>query len=162
MLTTQVTLTDQQTQALRSIAQRTGKTEKEVIAEAVEQFIALQSSSDDRQAAQQQAEGMWQDRADVPDLRGLREESDRYSTFNETQPEAGLVEAAPLAALRYDVEVANEGRVELRVPFPHGVHVVVYVIEEPAADSVADLLAAASTSLDFWDNALDDEDWNNA
>ena len=90
MLTTQVTLTDQQTQALRSIAQRTGKTEQEVIVEAVEQFIAQQTSAEDRQAAQQQA------------------------------------------------------------------------IEEPAADSFTDLLAAASTSLEFWDNALADEDWNNA
>ena len=162
MLTTQVTLTDQQTQALRSIAQRTGKTEQEVIVEAVEQFIAQQTSAEDRQAAQQQAEYMCQDRADVPVLSSLREESNRYSTFNETQLEAGWVEAAPLPALRYDAEVKNEGRVELRVPFPHGVHVVVYVIEEPAANSYTDLLAAASTSLDFWDNALDDEDWNNA
>jgi hypothetical protein len=162
MLTTHVTLNDQQTQALRSIAQRSGKTELEVIVEAVEQFIAQQTSAEDRQAAQQQAKGMWQDRADVPDLSSLREASNRYSIFNETQPEAGLVEAAPLTALRYDAEVTNEGRVELRVPFPHGVHVVVYVIEEPAADSFTDLLAAASTSLDFWDNALDNEDWNNA
>jgi hypothetical protein len=162
MLTTQVILTDQQTQVLRSIAQRTGKTEMEAIVEAVDQFIAQQTSAEDRRAAQQQAEGMWQDRANVPDLRSLREESNRYSTFDETQLEAGLVEASPLTALRYDAEVTNEGRVELRVPFPHGVHVVIYVIEEPAADSFTDLLAATSTSLDFWDNALDDEDWNNA
>jgi len=86
MLTTQVTLTDQLTHALRSIAQRTGKTEMEVIVEAVDQFIAQQVSSDDRRAAQQQAKGMWQDhRANVPDLRSLREDSNRYSTFDETQ-----------------------------------------------------------------------------
>ena len=68
----------------------------------------------------------------------------------------------PLTALRYDVEVLNDGRVELHVPFSHGAHVAVYVIEEPPTDSLEDMLAAASTSLDFWDNALDDEDWNNA
>jgi hypothetical protein len=67
----------------------------------------------------------------------------------------------PLTALRYDVEVMDNGRVELSVPFSHGAHVAVYVIEEPT-DSLEDMLAAASTSLDFWDNALDDEDWNNA
>jgi len=96
MLTTQVTLTDQQTQVLRSIAQRTGRTEADVIAEAVDQFIAQQISAEDRQAAQQQAKGAWQDRADLPDLKSLREASSRYPTFNETQPEAGWAEAAPL------------------------------------------------------------------
>ena len=68
----------------------------------------------------------------------------------------------PLTALRYDVEVMDDGRVELHVPFSHGAHVAVYVIEEPPAESLEDMLAAASTSLDFWGNALDDEDWNNA
>ena len=55
-----------------------------------------------------------------------------------------------------------EGRVELHVPLQAGSHVVVYVSQEPVAEAVDDLLAAASTSLDFWDNALDDEDWNHA
>ena len=32
---------------------------------------------------------------------------------------------APRTALRYDVEVLDEGRVELRVPFPLGTPVVV-------------------------------------
>jgi hypothetical protein len=82
MLTTQVTLTDQQTQALRSIALRTGKTEKEVIVEAVEQFIA-QHTPRERRAALQQAKGMWQNRRDLPDLRTLREESDRYVVSDE-------------------------------------------------------------------------------
>ena len=82
MLTTQVKLTDQQTQALRSIAQRTGKTEKEVIVEAVDQFIA-QHKPHERQAALQQAKGMWQYRTDLPDLRMLREESDRYVASDE-------------------------------------------------------------------------------
>ena len=66
-----------------------------------------------------------------------------------------------LTALKYDLEVKDEGRVELRVPFRPGSHVTVFVVEEPA-DSLADLLSAAQSSLDFWDNALDDEDWNNA
>ena len=82
MLTTQVTLTDQQTRALRSIAQLTGKTEKEVIVEAVEQFIA-QHTTLDRHAALLQAKGMWQNRTDLPDLRTLREESNRYTISDE-------------------------------------------------------------------------------
>ena len=82
MLTTQVTLTDQQTQALRAIAQRTGKTEKDVIVEAVEQFITRHTPHE-RQAALQQARGMWQNRTDLPELRTLREESNRYFAANE-------------------------------------------------------------------------------
>ena len=77
MLTTQVTLTDQQTQALRSIAQRTGKSEKDVIVEAVDQFFA-QHTPRERRIALQQAKGMWQNRTDLPLLRTLREESNRY------------------------------------------------------------------------------------
>ena len=41
MLTTQITLNDRQTVALRSLIQRTGQTEAELVVEAVEQFIAL-------------------------------------------------------------------------------------------------------------------------
>ncbi len=32
-------------------------------------------------------------------------------------------------ALKYDVQVQQDGRVELKVPFPAGVHVTVFVIE---------------------------------
>ena len=141
MLTTQVTLTDQQTQALRAIAQRTGRTEADVIVEAVGQFLAQQIPHE-QQAARQR-------------VKTLHEESNRYSPSTATA-------LTPLSAWRYDVEVMGEGRVELQVPLPQGSHIVVYVTEEPAAESFADLLAASSTSFDFWDNALDDEDWNNA
>ncbi len=64
-------------------------------------------------------------------------------------------------ALKYDLEVMEEGRVELHVPFPAGARVVVFVIEE-SADTFDDLLLAAQSSLDFWDNPFDDEDWNDA
>jgi hypothetical protein len=144
----QVTLTEQQMQTLHSLALNMGKSETDLIAEAIDRHIA-------QQAALQQAKGVWQDRTDLPDSRALREEGNRYSVSTETT-------AVPLVTHRYDVEVRDEGRVELQVPFPRGSHLVVYVTEEPAAESFADLVAAASTSLDFWDNALDDEDWNNA
>jgi hypothetical protein len=154
MLTTQITLNDQQTVALRSLVQRTGKTETELIVEAVEQFIT-QHNQAESSAALQQAKGLWQNRADLPELRTLREESNRYAAFTEAPP-------LPLTAWRYDTEVMAEGRVELQLPLQPGSHVVVYVSEEPAVEAVDGLLAAASTSMDFWDNALDDEDWNNA
>ena len=45
----------------------------------------------------------------------------------------------PQTALKYEVEVKEDGRVELTVPFPPGAHVIVFVIE--AADDIfADLL----------------------
>jgi hypothetical protein len=64
-------------------------------------------------------------------------------------------------ALKYELEVEEDGRVELHVPFPPGARITVFVIEEPA-DTFDDLVAASQSSLDFWDNPFDDEDWNNA
>jgi len=46
------------------------------------------------------------------------------------------------------------------VPLPAGARVIVFVIEE-SDSTAADLVAAAKSSVDFWDNPLDDEDWNN-
>ena len=64
-------------------------------------------------------------------------------------------------AIKYDAQVMEEGRVELRVPFPPGAAVTVFVIQEPS-DPFKDWVSAAQSSLDFWDNAFDDEDWNHA
>ncbi len=67
----------------------------------------------------------------------------------------------PQKALKYDIEVLEKGRVELQVPFIPGSHVTVFVIEQPC-DIFNDLLEASQSSVGFWDNAYDDEDWNNA
>jgi hypothetical protein len=64
-------------------------------------------------------------------------------------------------ALKYAMKVPDGGRVELQVPFPVGTRVTVFVIEE-SADAFDNLLSAAQSSFDFWDNSFDDEDWNNA
>jgi hypothetical protein len=66
----------------------------------------------------------------------------------------------PQTALQYELEVQEHGRLELTVPFSAGVRVAVLVVEEP--DDFSHLLSAATSSLDFWDNPYDDEDWNNA
>jgi hypothetical protein len=63
-------------------------------------------------------------------------------------------------ALKYDVEVKQDGRVELDVPFRAGAHIIVFVIE--SGDGFDELLAASESSLDFWNNPFDDEDWNDA
>ena len=65
------------------------------------------------------------------------------------------------AALKYEVEVRDHGRVEVHVPYAPGARVIIFVIPEPE-ETFSDLVAAAESSLEFWDNPLDDEDWNNA
>jgi hypothetical protein len=64
-------------------------------------------------------------------------------------------------ALHYEIEVSDQGRVELSVPLPAGARVTIFVIPD-LWEPVSDLMAAAESSLDFWDNPLDDEDWNDA
>ena len=66
----------------------------------------------------------------------------------------------PQKALKYDVEVMENGRIEMYVPFHPGNHVTVFVVEE-SSDPFSDLLEASQSSFDFWDNPFDDEDWNN-
>jgi hypothetical protein len=62
----------------------------------------------------------------------------------------------PQAALKYEVEVQDHGRVEFRVPFAPGAHIVVFVIQDQD-HTFDDLVQASESSLDFWDNPLDDE-----
>ncbi len=62
-------------------------------------------------------------------------------------------------AFKLDATVGPGGRVELNVPLAPGttVEVIVFV---PPPDSFGDLVAAAGSTTGFWDNPLDDEDWN--
>jgi hypothetical protein len=66
----------------------------------------------------------------------------------------------PQAALKYEAEVQEHGKLELIVPFPPGARVAVFVIEEH--NGYEDLVLAAQSTLGFWDNPFDDEDWNDA
>ena len=63
--------------------------------------------------------------------------------------------------MRYHLEVPPDGRIQVQVPLPAGSHVTVYVVAE-SADGFDDFLLASNSSTEFWDNPLDDEDWNNA
>lgn len=64
-------------------------------------------------------------------------------------------------ALKYDVEIKQTGKLELSVPFQVGTYITVFVIsEQETIDNFDDILAATNSSLDFWDNHFDDEDWN--
>jgi len=64
-------------------------------------------------------------------------------------------------ALKYEVEVQADGQVALQLPFAPGARVVVFVVPEHQ-EIFSDLPVAAESSLGFWDNLADDEDWNNA
>ena len=66
-----------------------------------------------------------------------------------------------LQAFKYETETGPAGRIELTVPIPAGTRVEVLVVVSSSADFM-DLTAAAGSSTDFWDNPLDDEDWNSA
>ena len=65
------------------------------------------------------------------------------------------------SAFQFEAKVGPGGKLEVNVPLPLGTTVEVLVLA-PEADEFADLVEAASSSTDFWDNPLDDEDWNNA
>ncbi|NKQ37775.1 MAG: hypothetical protein HF973_19455 [Chloroflexi bacterium] len=72
-----------------------------------------------------------------------------------------MVADFPQKAFRYQTEVTQQGRIELPVALSPGARVTIFVIEE-GVDTFDDLLQASESSLDFWDNPLDDKDWNNA
>jgi hypothetical protein len=64
-------------------------------------------------------------------------------------------------AYKFDARVGVSGRVELTVPVPEGTEIEVVVLT-PADGDCSDLIEAAQTSLEFWDNPQDDADWNHA
>ncbi len=69
-------LSEQETQALRKLAQQTGKTQDELLHEAVARLLNdIQSA--DRLTLLRNARGIWKDRTDLPDPRALRAELDR-------------------------------------------------------------------------------------
>ncbi|HLX64597.1 MAG TPA: hypothetical protein VKX17_25210 [Planctomycetota bacterium] len=63
--------------------------------------------------------------------------------------------------LKIVATVQEQGRVEFKVPFPAGAKIAAFIVEDDDASDL-EFMAAASSSVDFWDNGLDDADWNNA
>jgi len=76
MRRTQIYLTDREQSAVKSIAQRLGTTQSDVIRTAVDRFIARESSAS-RLDLLRSARGLWSDRQDRPDADALRGEWDR-------------------------------------------------------------------------------------
>jgi hypothetical protein len=68
----------------------------------------------------------------------------------------------PRNAYKFETEVLPGGKLELTVPVSAGSRVEVIVITHGTSDDFEDLVDAAKSSTDFWDNPMDDADWNNA
>lgn len=78
ILETELNLTEQERTALQEISQRTGKTESQLIRDAVSQLISG-FQTENRLVLMRQAKGIWKDRNDLPAFEDLRREWDRFS-----------------------------------------------------------------------------------
>jgi hypothetical protein len=78
MRRTQVYLTDEQVQAIKLLASRSGLKQSELIRQALNEFLAVQSSRDWK-AEIMSVSGLWAEREDLPDFSRLRDEFDRLS-----------------------------------------------------------------------------------
>ena len=76
MVATQVYLTPEENRALQDLARRTGRSEGELIRDAIDAMLA-RSGEPSRRARMREACGLWRDRRDLPDFAALRREMDR-------------------------------------------------------------------------------------
>ena len=76
MIRTQVYLTPDQVDALRAIAQHSGRKQSELIRDALDAFID-NNRDENREVILMRAAGMWEGREDLPDFVALRHEWDR-------------------------------------------------------------------------------------
>ena len=76
MVRIQIYLTETEKAHLSRLSKRAGRSQSAIIRQAIDLFAAS-CVPQDRRECLRKARGMWRDRSDLPDLRALREESDR-------------------------------------------------------------------------------------
>ncbi len=74
---TQVYLTDVERKALLSLSSKTGKSQSQLLRDAVDSYIE-NINLISRAEAFENAKGMWKNRNDLPNLKKLRKEFDRF------------------------------------------------------------------------------------
>jgi hypothetical protein len=82
MIRTQIYLNQAEKSALKQLSRQTGKSQSALIREAIDSLISRQHPQNRLQLLQQ-AQGIWQDRTDLPDFKRLRQEMDRFSPSEE-------------------------------------------------------------------------------
>ncbi|MHB0982181.1 MAG: ribbon-helix-helix domain-containing protein [Thiobacillus sp.] len=75
---TQIYLTEQEQAALRTLAAASGRSQSELIREAVDHYLS-EAEPQVRRAAVMDAAGLWKGRDDLPDLVRLRAEWERQA-----------------------------------------------------------------------------------
>jgi hypothetical protein len=77
MIRTQIYITDQERQSLAYLVEKTGKSQSELIRNAIDLFC-MQFSKKKSHAVLKAARGLWETREDLPDFSNMRKEWDRY------------------------------------------------------------------------------------
>jgi hypothetical protein len=79
MIRTQIYLSSAQKKALKALAAKTGRTQSELIRDAIDRFVGQRKASG-RGPVVRRSAGLWKDRTDLPDFAALRREADGVST----------------------------------------------------------------------------------